>query len=161
MSSEIEKEIVEKYKQGYSIPKLRNEYGFSYQKIHSILKKNKVNRSISEALLFKRKGWRKLIKMENGNTRILSLPGGFLEKLGFNKQEDLFYEWEILDKKLFLKIHRSYKSGYNKLVKSGESARILSLPIKFISEMNLNVEKELVGKWIFDENKLRLLIKEA
>jgi len=52
------------------------------------------------------KEWRKLVKMQNGRTRLLSLPISFIEALGLNPSDELEGRWTIKRGELVLEIRK-------------------------------------------------------
>jgi len=90
-----------------SYPDLQRKYGISLSHAHYIMQKAGITRNESETLLFKTGGWRKLTPMWGHSiTRILSLPGSIIRDLGFDPSDKLEGKWQILGKKLILKIRR-------------------------------------------------------
>lgn len=58
-------------------------------------------------------GWRKLSKMSNSATRILSLPYNVYKELGYSRDEPLMAKWSVVDGKLMLEVKKMEVTGNN------------------------------------------------
>ena len=96
------------YKSGLSLPKLVKKYSVSLPHAHRICIVAGVMRSQSEAAFIwygiNLLDWHKLQRVNNSETRVLSLPFSTLKKLGFKREQELIGKWVIENKKLFLEI---------------------------------------------------------
>jgi transcriptional regulator with XRE-family HTH domain len=103
------REIVRAYRGGESLVRLASKYKASVSSIRDLLKRHGVKlRSFSESLLYYNKGWRRLSRMNrNYCTRIISIPTGYLRKLGYRGTERLLGKWEVRRGGLYLRIKKA------------------------------------------------------
>ena len=97
------------YLGGMGINGLRKKYHISKGAAWNILHKLGVVRSPSDAARLARGGtigWSKLTPMRGYPTRIVSIPGSDLKKLGFGPHEALEYRWVIKGNKLWMEIRK-------------------------------------------------------
>lgn len=86
--------VKEEYREGASLSFLARKWKTTPGVVRDHLKKMGVRiRSMSEQVLFRTGGWRLLRPIQGTNTRFLSLPGRYLEQMGFTKEDVLEGKW--------------------------------------------------------------------
>jgi hypothetical protein len=105
--------IIQDYNGGMSLHQIHNKYGISTTyAYHILVKRGGKIRTISEAMLNKEEGWRKLVPVKGGGgkykstTRIVSLPFQILKELGYKPHENLQGKWKLESGELSLSIRR-------------------------------------------------------
>lgn len=99
------KVLVEEYRTGKSLKVLADKYGTTPSRIRDILKREGVElRGVSGQLLFSSGGWRKLSRINNCKTRLVSIPSQLLVEAGLNPNKELFGKWKVKRRKLLLLI---------------------------------------------------------
>ena len=130
--------IAEDYRRGMNIPQLSRKYGMSVSRVHEILRAKGVK---TRGPLDRD---RKLVRV--GRQRLVSLPYGILRKLGFGRDEELWYHWEPAGEgRMALVIsrgpdrYRMYRVGATRMV-------------RFITEDR----GEMRGRWLLEGGRLVL-----
>lgn len=115
--------------------------------------------------IFRRGGWRKLRRVKNKGTRLLSLPASLIGRLGLDPHKELEGQWVVRGGRLILRIREARGlcgNGWRKLYRvSGSTTRVLSLPVGFITKLGIDPRKELEGLWVVERSHLILRIREA
>jgi len=85
--------IVRDYEKGLSYPMLERKYGISRGHAYIIVQRAGKARSIWRSRLIRSGGWRKLTKLRDTTSRILSIPAELLRKAGFDPDKELEGMW--------------------------------------------------------------------
>jgi len=156
---------VEDYKAGLSLPQIHRKYGVSIAHAYEVVKRAGVNRSISEALLFRRGGWRKLVRINRSICRLVSLPSSVLRKAGYDPEEDWRADWIVRGNKM-LELRVS-KRGRLKLSRLGQRknapgiCRLISLRSALLVKIGLDPREELEGRWEVRGKRIFLHVRIA
>jgi len=142
-----EERIVREYLSGASMTRLREKYGVSMSWTRNALLRRGIRpRTPSEAALMGR--WRKLVRV--GRQRLVSLPYSVLGRLGFGKDEELWYEARPEDGKVVLTVFREPGKGRLRMYRMGDtSTRLLRI---------LGVEAS-EGDWRVERGRLVLYVR--
>ena len=106
------RKIVRMYKNGKSMNKISKKIGIHPSTVSKILLKlQHKTRTQIEAFALGHNGlqplnkrWKKLVPVGNTITRIISIPGFFLNKLDFKGNEEIYGKWKIKNGELILEL---------------------------------------------------------
>ena len=100
--------LIQDYEKGLSYKELSMKYGIVRTHAGFIIRRSGIpRRNISETMLFKSNNWRKLTSSQKASrTKMFSLPGSIIQKLGLDPSEELEGKWIISNDNLILKIRK-------------------------------------------------------